>query len=574
MDNKLIKNILASDVVCVSPETLLSDVVLLMRKKNISCVVITRNKKPVGIFTERDMVRILCKNTDLTKIKIEKIMSKSLIAIKKDINIYELYDLLINNNIRHLVVVDDDNNTIGIITQTDIISNLGLEYFFDIKDISKIMTKNLTTVTEKCLLPDIISNMADHSFSCIIVERKKKPIGIFTERDVMDLYNRGVDLKSLTVDKVMSSPVITVNARTPLYRAVKTMNNNKIRRLIVVDDKGFITGLITQYDIVKGLEAKYIEFLKDIISQKEKMLEETENDLIEKTAYLENILSSSTNMAIIASHLDFKILYCNPTAENIFGYNISNIFKTNLKKILEKENLEKVRFSRALKLIENKGDYDFMIEQQKKDGINYIESRLSGIWDKRNRLIGYVLISRDITERKRSEQRLEHMAHFDLLTDIPNRVLFFDRLNHAIAEANREKVMVGLLFIDLDGFKNINDTMGHHIGDLVLKTAAKQLKKCVRRSDTVARISGDEFAIILHKIKSKKDAEFVARKIINIFSKKVNIEKHKMSIGVSIGISLQHPEDEGSEKKLLNDADTAMYYVKEQGKNNFKFFEE
>ncbi|MEW6087452.1 MAG: CBS domain-containing protein [bacterium] len=574
MKNKFIKNILASDVICVPPETILSDVVLIMRKKNISCVVVTENKKPVGIFTERDMVKYLCRNTDHGKIKIEKLMSKSLVTVKKDINIYELYDLLINNNIRHLVVIDEDDNTVGIITQTDIISNLGLEYFFDIKDISKIMTKNLTTVPENSLLPDIISKMADHSFSCIIVERDKKPIGIFTERDVVDLYNRGVDLKTLTVDKVMSSPVITVNAKIPLYRAVKMMNHNRIRRLVVVDDKGIITGLITQYDIVKGLEAKYIEFLKDIISQKEKMLEETENDLIEKTAYLENILSSSTNMAIIASHLDFQILYCNPAAENIFGYNVEKLSKTDLKKILEKENLEEIRFNRAMALIQDKGDYDFMIEQQKKDGTCFIESRLSGIWDKRNRLIGYVLISRDITERKRAEQRLEHMAHFDLLTDIPNRVLFFDRLNHAINEANREKIMVGLLFIDLDGFKSINDRMGHLIGDLVLKTSAEKLKKCVRKSDTVARISGDEFAIVLSKIKGKKDAEFVARKIIRNFSKPFSINGHKMSIGVSIGISMQHYNGKGSEKKLLNDADTAMYYVKEQGKNNYKFFGE
>ncbi len=574
MKNKLIKKMINPDVVCISPDMFLSEVISILHKKKISCVVITKDKKPLGIFTERDLVKVLCQKTNFKNIKIEKLMSKSIISVTKNIDIYGLYDQLIKNNVRHLIVVDDDSNTVGVITQTDIINNLGLEYFFEVKDISKIMTKNLSTVTEKCLLADVMSNMADHSFSCIIVERKNKPIGIFTERDVVNLYYKGINLQALTVDKVMTSPVITVNVKTPLYKAVKLMNINKIRRLIVVDDKEHIAGLITQYDIVKGLEAKYIEFLKDIINQKEKMLEKTENDLIEKTAYLENILSSSTNLAIIASHLDFEILYCNPTAENIFNYKVEKKSKLNLKKILEKENLKDVRFVRAINLIQNKGDYDFIIEQQKPDGINYIESRLSGIWDKRNNLIGYVLISQDVTERKRAEQRLEHMAHFDLLTDIPNRVLFFDRLNHAIYEAEREKIMVGLLFIDLDGFKNINDCMGHHIGDLVLKIIAKRLKNCIRKSDTVARISGDEFAVILHKIKNKNDAAIAAKKIINILSKPFKAEGRKLSISASIGISLQLPNGEGSEKKLLNDADIAMYYAKEQGKNNFKFFKE
>ena len=94
--------------------------------------------------------------------------------------------------------------------------------------------------------------MADNSFSCIVVEKDKKPMGIFTERDVVDLYNKGIDLQTLTVDKVMTSPVITITVKTPLYQAVKLMNNNKIRRLIVVDNKGIITGIITQYDIIKG----------------------------------------------------------------------------------------------------------------------------------------------------------------------------------------------------------------------------------------------------------------------------------------------------------------------------------
>ncbi|MBI5416968.1 diguanylate cyclase [Candidatus Poribacteria bacterium] len=572
MRNKFIKEMLTSNVICVSPDAYLPDVISLMRKKNISCVVITQDRKPLGIFTERDIVKTLCKNSDFKNLKINEIMTKSVLTAKEEINIYELYDLLINNNIRHLIIVDNKNNIVGIITQTDIINNLGLEYFFEVKDIAKIMTRNVKTVTKKNLLRDVIVNMADNAVSCIVVAENNKPVGIFTERDVVYLYNKGIDLKNITVNKVMSSPAVTVTVKTPLFQAVKLMSNKKIRRLVVVDDKGFIVGLMTQHDIVKGLEARYIQFLKDIIHKKEEIIKETKNDLIEKTVYLENILSSSKNLAIIATNLDFRILYYNQTAEKVFGYKINKILNMTLKEILRKEKLEDIRFNRAMELINNKGDYDFTIEQKKIKGNYFIESRLSGIWDKNNKLMGYVLISRDITERKKVEQRLEYMAHYDLLTNIPNRALFFDRLNHALNEAKREKLIVGLLFIDLDGFKKINDTMGHHCGDLVLKRTANRLKKCIRKSDTVARVSGDEFAIILNKIKKKEDAAIVAKKVLKILSNALLIYKKKISVSASIGISVQLPDEESSEKKLLMDADTAMYRVKAHGKENFSFF--
>jgi diguanylate cyclase (GGDEF)-like protein len=167
-------------------------------------------------------------------------------------------------------------------------------------------------------------------------------------------------------------------------------------------------------------------------------------------------------------------------------------------------------------------------------------------------------------EKKQSEMELEHMAHMDQLTGLPNRVLFMDRLNQALARARRQEEKLAVLFIDLDHFKIINDRHGHKAGDIVLKEIAIKLKVCVRKMDTVARFGGDEFTIVLTEISGVEDAAMVARKVIDTLAEPQQIEGEEYTIGGSIGISL-YPQNGEDMDTLLAKADTAMYHAKEVG---------
>ncbi|TAN77988.1 MAG: EAL domain-containing protein, partial [Magnetospirillum sp.] len=184
---------------------------------------------------------------------------------------------------------------------------------------------------------------------------------------------------------------------------------------------------------------------------------------------------------------------------------------------------------------------------------------------------GLVLVGRDITERKLAAARIHHLAHHDSLTGLPNRVLFQERLRQALAQAKRSGWTLALLFLDLDKFKDINDTLGHHVGDLLLKAVAKRLGRCVRETDTVARLGGDEFAVILTNLDDAEGASRVAETIIGSIAEPFGLEDHEVLTSTSIGITL-YPSDATDADQLLKNADLAMFRSKAEGRNNYHFY--
>lgn len=200
------------------------------------------------------------------------------------------------------------------------------------------------------------------------------------------------------------------------------------------------------------------------------------------------------------------------------------------------------------------------------DVTNYVASKLGS-----NNVIGGFqgrFIWKLMTRLKYTNEQVLHLAHHDGLTGLPNRILLYDRLNQAITMARREKELVGILFLDLDGFKHINDTLGHDAGDSLLQQVAVRIKACVRDSDTVARLGGDEFTVILHNSGTIVNVSLVAQKIIDAIASPFLINGKNCSISVSIGISC-YPEHGETSDVLIKVADTAMYLAKQSGKNRF-----
>ena len=181
-------------------------------------------------------------------------------------------------------------------------------------------------------------------------------------------------------------------------------------------------------------------------------------------------------------------------------------------------------------------------------------------------------ISTDISERKDIEEHMQHMAQYDALTHLPNRALFNDRLQQAIAAAQRNKARLALMFIDLDKFKPVNDTYGHGVGDLLLKDVALRIQDCLRESDTAARIGGDEFVILLPAIETQQDAGKVGEKILHALNQPFALAGHTLQISASIGVAV-YPEHGKDEKLLVKSADIAMYHAKKNGRNNVKMYQ-
>jgi diguanylate cyclase (GGDEF)-like protein/PAS domain S-box-containing protein len=190
---------------------------------------------------------------------------------------------------------------------------------------------------------------------------------------------------------------------------------------------------------------------------------------------------------------------------------------------------------------------------------------------KDGKVIGVTAVMTDITERKQMEQKLEEMATHDFLTGLPNRVLLTDRFTMAAALAQRNKDRLAIMSLDLDKFKTINDTLGHEAGDQVLKTVSTRLTAIIRASDTLARIGGDEFILVMQETQRREDATAIAQKILDSFAEPLLIGDHRVHLSTSVGVAV-YPEDAQDLEALIKKSDSAMYYSKGHGRNQFKFF--
>ena len=200
-----------------------------------------------------------------------------------------------------------------------------------------------------------------------------------------------------------------------------------------------------------------------------------------------------------------------------------------------------------------------------------IEASAAPICDRHGKTIGAILVFRDVSDKQNLMRELSHQAHHDALTGLPNRLLFNDRLSQALSRAHRNNLKIGIVFLDLDHFKTINDTLGHNVGDLLLQAVSERLQRHLRDEDTVARQGGDEFLILLPDLIHDEAASSVAQKILHSFSEPFTLEQNEVFVTPSIGISL-YPSDGDILETLVKHADAAMYHAKELGRNNYQFY--
>jgi diguanylate cyclase (GGDEF)-like protein/PAS domain S-box-containing protein len=201
----------------------------------------------------------------------------------------------------------------------------------------------------------------------------------------------------------------------------------------------------------------------------------------------------------------------------------------------------------------------------------FIEDSVALIHNRQKRITGSVMVFRDVTASRLLTQKIAHQAEHDFLTGLPNRLLLNDRIEQAIASARRHRRPLAVLFMDIDGFKYVNDSLGHLTGDKLLQAVAKRMLSCVRAPDTVSRQGGDEFVVLLQEILHKDDAAITATRILRVLAEAHTVDRHELHVMASIGVSF-YPEDGGDAETLIKNANTAMYQAKEAGHNSFKFF--
>ncbi len=279
-----------------------------------------------------------------------------------------------------------------------------------------------------------------------------------------------------------------------------------------------------------------------------------------------------TGDAIMITDPDGTIEYLNPAVEHLSGYSKAELLGKNVS-LIKSGKHDKAFFENLWKTLQAGQAFQDVLINRKKDGsLFYEEMVITPLEDNAGNITHYISTGRDISERIKTQERLYHLAYHDLLTKLPNRAFFMERLNHAMQGVHSKDTLLGILFMDLDRFKNINDSLGHDVGDKLLQAFSIRIRKCLREVDTVARLSGDEFVVLLEGMTSREDAVMICRKILEATAQAFLIEGRELFITTSIGISL-YPQDGRDGFTLMKNADIAMYRAKELGRNDYQFYD-
>ncbi len=415
------------------------------------------------------------------------------------------------------------------------------------------------------LLTDKLPNMV-----AIIKERKViyaneklvNTLGISKE----DLYRK--DIQETVKRFIAPTSMETVNSMVEMINAGADIIPQELQ--IVIPDGSLLNILVSVSWFQYGGQQAVMCIATDITK-----LKESERIIRESQRRLSTLINNLPGIAYRCKNdLNWTMEYISEGCIEILGCKpeeIINNAQLSYNDFIVERDKEKV-WEVVQRAINSRLPYVIEYQITDKQGqVKWVWEKGTGVYDDKGQIIALEGFISDITERKMAEERFHYLAHYDSLTGLANRTLFFDRLHQAMRMAKRGGHLLALLFLDLDGFKFINDTYGHDAGDVVLKETAKRLLENVRESDTVARMGGDEFTVILPSIENKKGAAIVAQKIIRAISEPYAIFNEQCAMSASIGISIYYGGEEDTDT-LIKKADIAMYRAKQSGKNCFAFY--
>jgi diguanylate cyclase (GGDEF)-like protein/PAS domain S-box-containing protein len=372
------------------------------------------------------------------------------------------------------------------------------------------------------------------------------------------------------------------------------MNSNGI-----VSDVIVMSGDVGIEAAIGALKRGAYDYLRKPYSREE-LLKTVENALAQRRLAVDNeriasrlensermyryLVDSSPDIIYTLNH-EGHITFVNDRAYQLLGYTREELLGKHYTVLVHDEDLERARYVFSQRRMDERASRNVELRLKCKGNgvertfsntlmtmsLNAIGVHVPDQETRKHQQFGIYGVARDVTDRKRAEEVISYQAYHDILTDLPNRMLFKDRLGLAVIQAKRKLTELAVMFVDLDRFKLVNDTLGHVKGDELLQQAALRLKECLRKGDTLARQGGDEFTIVLPELRDRHDAKVIAEKFLESLQKPFDLDGHQVHISASIGIAI-YPSDGETIDELLRHADIAMYQVKALGKNGHSFY--
>jgi diguanylate cyclase (GGDEF)-like protein/PAS domain S-box-containing protein len=640
-------------------------------------VVVVEYGRPVGIITERDVVRLYASDPEQTKIPVRKVMSSPVLTVTTDNSINEAAERMLNARVRHLVVLNHVGLLAGVIGEHDLTQSM-IANLIDTKFLSESIFLNtlVNTLPDLVWLKDVngIYLACNPRFESFFGEKKQDIVGKtdydFVDKDLADFFRKHDRLamdkdgpsvneewvtfaddghrelletiktpmrdaqgqlvgvlgvaRNITEHKRIENALLESEEKlrglyelSPLGIALTDMNgryiefNEAFRNIcgytideLSVLDYWELTPKKYEVDEVRQLESlaktgRYGPYEKEYIrkdgsfiplrlngvlmprSDGQKYIWSIVEDISEhKRAEAEVQIAATafeSQEGVIVTDDKCNILKVNRAFTDITGYIPNEVIGKN-PSLLSAGRHDRAFYAEMWETINTSGSWKGEIWNRRKDGEVYPEHiTITAVKDKEDRLTNYVGTLTDITQSKAAAERIERLAFYDSLTQLPNRRLLVDRLKQALASSTRSGRQGAILFLDLDHFKTLNDSLGHEMGDRLLQQVSQRLVSSVRDDDTVARLGGDEFVVMLEDLnelsmESASQAEAVAEKILANLNQPYDLNNHTYRSTSSIGITLFNNHDADTEE-ILKQADIAMYQAKRSGRNSLRFFD-
>ncbi len=563
--NILVGQIARTDILECSPDTPLQEVARQMSQLKVSSALILDHGKAVGIWTERDSLKLNLDDPASLQQPVSALMSSPVKTIHAELSLKELAMRFREDRIRHYLVVDSNDQPYGVVSQTDVVINQGVEHFLRLQTLDTVVSKGLQRLSEQATPTEVLKVMRTAGVDAVLIDYADKELGIITESDLVKHVAKGADGK-VRAGSLASRPLVRVANNSSLYLVRNLLVHHGYRHIGVTDPQGEMLGIVSFGDILASMELSYVQALQHALCEREIALSATQHHL----RLAEQIIESSRE-GIIVTDLNLRIVSVNPAFSQQTGYQPDEVM--GHKPSFLNSGLHGADFYRNMwKDIQTTGYWQGEIWNKRKNGELYPELlTVTTLTDSQGRPAYYTALFNDITQQKNNEEKIRELAFYDPLTGLPNRWLFEDRLNMAIAQAERSGEKLAILFIDLDFFKRINDSLGHTAGDEVLKTISRRLTVALRPMDTLARQGGDEFVALLPGVSCHNLALLICRRLLLSLEEPVKCMGHELKITCSIGVSI-YPCDGRTGEDLLGNADTAMYHAKSSGRDRVEIY--
>ncbi|WP_227875073.1 EAL domain-containing protein [Oceanisphaera profunda] len=560
-----VERIMHRGLLTCSPNTPIFEAAQRMAHRRCSSMLIMQNETAIGIWTEHDSLRLDFNDPPSLQRPISEVMSHPVSSVSLSARASEVAQRFNDEAVRHLLVIDNLGRPQGIVSQTDIALKQGLELYLSLRTIDEVMDKAPLVLAGSLTLGQIAPLMLAHQQDAAVVQCSAQEYGIITERDMVRFVAHHPGNTPLS--ELASRPLLTISPQDSLLRARDLLIDNQLRHLAVKDnDSHTIIGLLGFRNILEGADQHRVQELRHAMQLRDQTLQHPHLNL----QLAERVIAASLE-GVIITDAHGRIEFVNPAFTHTTGYSPEEVMgKTPA--ILSSGRHDAAFYNRMWQTLSQDGYWRGEIWNRRKTGQLYLELlTITSIHDEAGNVTHFAALFADITHIRENEDQIRKLAYYDALTQLPNRRLLEDRLEHAVRHAHRHQQRLAVLFIDLDHFKQVNDSLGHAAGDELLLEVSKRMAARLREDDTLARLGGDEFIVLLPDLTDADEVTAIARRLIEAVGQPVLLNNQQFRVGCSVGISL-YPDDASNAQQLLQHADAAMYRAKQEGRNAYRLF--